>query len=69
MKPEPRDPHEARMRLASWFAKMLEELDEDFVDDAEAINKLRGKVAEAFADWRTETGYGMRRRGTGPHDT
>jgi hypothetical protein len=55
------------MRLATWFAEMLEELDEDSVDDAEAINKLRGKVAEAFAIWRVETGYGMRGPDTGPH--
>jgi hypothetical protein len=50
------------MELGKWFMTMLDELDEDSVDDADAINKLRGMVAEAFATWRLETGYGL----TGP---
>jgi hypothetical protein len=57
--------HEARMELASWFSKMLEELDEDHVNDPAAILNLRDRVAEAFAEWRVATGYGMGGRGTG----
>lgn len=62
------DPHEARMSLASWFAKMLAELDEDHVEDAAAIENLQHRIAKAFAEWRIATGYGMRGRGSGPHD-
>lgn len=60
------DGHEARMELASWFAKMLEELDEDHVTNPEAILNLKGRVARAFAEWRMATGYGMSGPGTGP---
>ncbi len=54
------------MELASWFVKMLEELDEDFVDDPAAIEDLQGRVAKAFAEWRVKWGYGMGGPGTGP---
>ena len=54
------------MELGQWFAKMLDELDEDIVDDAEAIDLLRAKFAVAFADWRIESGYGLRPPGAGP---
>jgi hypothetical protein len=40
------------MELASWFAKMLEEPDEDYVDDPAAVDDLRDRVAKAFAEWR-----------------
>lgn len=58
--------HEAKMALGQWFAKMLAELDEDRVKDPKAIEQLQGMVAEAFADWRIKTGYGMGGPGTGP---
>jgi hypothetical protein len=60
------DAHGARMELASWFAKMLEELDEDHVTDPEAILNLKAWIAKAFADWRIATGSGIGGRGTGP---
>lgn len=61
--------HEQRMELATWFATMLKELDEDHVDDPEAISDLQGRIAEAFADWRIATGYGMGGPGSGPDST
>jgi len=51
------DPHEARMELASWFAKMLAELDEDHVDDPAAIDDLRYRAGKTFAEWRLKWGY------------
>jgi hypothetical protein len=45
------------MDLGNWFLKMLEELEQDNVLDAAAIDDLRGRVAEAFADWRVKWGY------------
>jgi hypothetical protein len=60
------DGHEARMELGNWFATILKELDEDFVDDPKAIDDLKGKVAMAFAEWRMETGYGKAGPGAGP---
>jgi hypothetical protein len=56
------------MNLANWFAKELEELDEDYVDDAAAIEKLQGMIARTFAAWRLETGYGLEGPGTDPGD-
>jgi hypothetical protein len=53
------DGHEARQDLGQWFAKMLEELDEDDVDP-DAIVDLKGRVAEAFTNWRIDTGYGLK---------
>jgi hypothetical protein len=47
------------MDLANWFAKMLEEIDEDGCDDPEAIENLKGRVAEAFGQWKIATGYGI----------
>jgi hypothetical protein len=61
------DAHAARMALANWFAKMLEELDEDYVEDAAAIDDLQTRVAQAFADWRIASCYGMGGPGTGPN--
>jgi putative transposase len=63
------DAHEARMALANWFVKILEELDEDFVDDPAAIENLKDRVAEVFAEWRIATGYGMGGPGTDPEAT
>lgn len=63
--PEPQTTDDAIRRLGQWFAQMLQELEEDRVDDAKAINDLRGKVASVFADWKTETGYGAGGSGTG----
>jgi hypothetical protein len=60
------DPHEARMALGKWFMKMLEELDEDFVADPQAIDDLRGCISEAFAEWRMKWGYGLSGPGSGP---
>jgi hypothetical protein len=60
------DGHEARMALANWFATILEELDEDAVEDPAAVDDLQGRLANAFAEWRMETGYGMAGPGTGP---
>jgi hypothetical protein len=53
------DAFDARMELGTWFMKMLNEIDQDHVEDAAAIEKLKGMIAEAFAQWRIDTGYGM----------
>lgn len=53
------DPHEARMALGTWFMTMVDELEEDFVDDPQAIENLQACVAEAFAEWRSRWGYGL----------
>ena len=53
------DAFEARMELGSWFMQVLNEIDQDHVEDPSAIEKLKGMVAEAFAQWRLDTGYGM----------
>ena len=54
-----KDPYEARQELRAWFTQMLDELDEDHAKDAAGIDKLRGMIAEAFAQWRLDTGYGL----------
>ncbi|PWU18883.1 MAG: hypothetical protein C5B48_14300 [Candidatus Rokuibacteriota bacterium] len=64
------DVHEAKMDLGNWFAKMLDELDEDAVDDPDAIMELKGRIANAFAEWRMASGWGIAKgSGTGPNDT
>jgi hypothetical protein len=55
------------MALGRWFMKMLEELDEDFVDDPQAVENLQGSIAEAFAEWRNRWGYGLQGPGSGPN--
>ena len=54
------------MELRIWFVKMLNELDDGSVDP-EAIEKLRGMIADAFAQWHVETGYGSAATGTDPN--
>jgi hypothetical protein len=63
------DPHDARMELGNWFATILKELDEDFVNNPKAISDLKDKVALAFAEWRIKWGYGIQGPGTGPETT
>jgi hypothetical protein len=53
------DAFAARKELGTWFMTMLNEIDQDHVEDAAAIDKLKGMVAEAFAQWRIDTGVGM----------
>lgn len=57
---------QARLELARWFAKILDELDEDHATDPDALSDLQHRIALAFAQWRAATGYGMRGPGTGP---
>ncbi len=56
---EMNDPFEARQELGTWFMQMLNELDQDRVEDASAMEKLKGMISEAFAQWRLDTGYGL----------
>ena len=53
------DAFEARRELGTWFMQMLNEIDQEHVEDEAGINKLKGMISEAFAQWRLETGYGM----------
>jgi hypothetical protein len=43
---------------------MLNELDEDHVEDVEAINDLKHAVADVFAGWRVRHGIGLGGPGT-----
>ena len=54
------DAFEARRELGTWFMQMLNEIDQEHVEDEAGINKLKGMISEAFAQWRLETGYGTR---------
>ena len=53
------DPLEARLELVNWFAQLLNEIDQDHVEDEAALQKLKGMIAEAFGQWRLDTGFGM----------
>ena len=42
----------------AWLEQLRVELDEDGVtSDPVAIERLTGMLADAFADWRLQTGY------------
>ena len=53
------DAFEARMELGNWFMQMLNDIDQDHIEDEAALHRLKGMIAEAFAQWRLDTGYGM----------
>ena len=52
-------PFAARQQLGTWFMHMVNELDQDQVEDGSAIEKLKGMIAEAFEQWRLDTGQGL----------
>jgi len=54
------DVERARHELRLWLDQMQIELDEERLDDPTTIHRLREMVAETFANWRVETGWGMR---------
>jgi len=51
------DPFAARMELGTWFMHMLNEIDQDYVEDHATIDKLKSMIAQAFAQWRLDTGH------------
>ena len=53
------DPFEARKSCGNWFMQLLNEIDQDRIEDEASLNKLRGMVAEASAQWQLETGYSV----------
>ena len=55
------DVREARQELADWLEQMQAELHADGVDDPAAILRLKDMLAETFAVWRVETGWGVGR--------
>ena len=58
------DAHDARINLGNWFVTMLDELDEDKVDNVNAITDLQGRIAKAFAELRLAHGIGSTGPGT-----
>ena len=57
---------EGRYELATWFEKVLQEIEEDRLYDPDAIEDLKSRFASALADWRVAMGYGAATRGSGP---
>ena len=51
------DPFAARMEVGTWFMHMLNEIDQDYLEDEATIDKLKSMIAQAFAQWRLDTGY------------
>ncbi len=56
---------EGRYELATWFEKVLQEIEEDRLYDPDAIEDLKSRFAAALADWRVAMGYGARDSGIG----